>query len=198
LETRDTAGLETCGTPAQDGDKVPVVAADSVERRRITIPPVGRMETPNFGPTRRLSSWPIFKVTHIVAPQRLANSGRSGECFFVDFARPTAANGGRPISSMNSGTTLFNARPRPVPAGPGAFAPGRSALPRPAVGARVCDPQRPPCQPRSENCFDFPLPSACCGSQNHAPGLRRGPPRQPGGWPGPVGRCCHPPVSRCT
>jgi hypothetical protein len=43
-----------------------------------------------------------------------------------------------------------------------------------AAGARVCDPQRTPCKSRPENRFDFPLPSACCGSQSRAPVPERG------------------------
>jgi hypothetical protein len=63
---------------------------------------------------------------------------------------------------MNSGATLLNGCPRPGSGGPGAFA-------RQVAGARVCDPQHTPCKSKPQNCFDFPSPSARCGSQSRAP-----------------------------
>ncbi len=106
--------------------------------------------------------------------------------------------GARPISAMNSGPTLLNRGPRPVPGGPGAFAPRRSAGLQPALVVRMKrvnstgqvvgrhkpvrrsaglrPPQQTPSQSKPENGFDFPLPLACCGSQSRAPGLRPGRP----------------------
>jgi len=45
----------------------------------------------------------------------------------------------------------------------------RSAVQRPVAGARVCDPQRPPCKSRPGSSFGCPLPSVCCGSPSRTP-----------------------------